>query len=139
MLFLLLLISCQPNQSGKGYYSGLGDYSGIYQFLSKTPETYDCEGLAKSLNDLEISSDGQFIRKMHGYNANNECVIIETLTGKITITHPNKWTPHGIAEYDNSDLVELIILDWMEDGKHNEISFDRDDGSAISYTYSRVK
>ena len=88
---ILIIISCQPNE-GRKSYSGLGDYTDSYQFYYKSPSSYECplNGITFSQNDVEISSEGRFTRKMYGLNANNECVVNETLTGKITITFPKK-------------------------------------------------
>ena len=149
LLFFIigLIFSCSNDDENK--ISGVNDFSGNYKLFYVTNSSACTNGTSNnmstsSLNDLEISSNGRFKRKIYSLNLNNECTVSEIIEGQITITgasdfsNTSNWSPHGIVEYDNSESIDRIYIKPSVKGIHNELEIEID-GGPVQYKYYRTE
>jgi hypothetical protein len=149
LLFFIigLIYSCSNDDENK--IAGVDDYSGNYKLSYVTNSPTCTNGTStsistSSLNDLEISLNGRFKRKIYSLNSNNECTVSEILEGQITITgsydysNTLNWFPYGIVEYDNSESIDEIFIKPSVDGIHYELEI-VPDGGPVQYKYYRTE
>ena len=133
----LFIISCSNDDDDK--IAGLNDISGNFRltWVNTNDQSLACATKYNitSSNDLEITSKGRFKQKFYAYS-NNECTLIETLEGQITITGSWYEQPYGNVEYDNSENIYEINFDKSVNGKHNEARLDIYPGSG-QYFYKK--
>ena len=143
-LFIGLMLSCSHEDNK---YPGDDDYSGTYKlwYVNTTnPDSICTNGTSNqqstsSVNDLEISSNGRFKRKIYSSDSNNGCTVSKILEGQITITGSFYESPFGIVEYDNSNMVDNISIERSENGIHKSLIIQNLATASPQYKYYRTE
>ena len=139
LLVIAILSACSSDEETK--IAGVDYYSGSYRltYVSNSPSctnSTSTNNSTSSINDLEISSNGRFKKKVYSLNSNNECEVSEILEGKITIEGSYYERPYGFIEYDNSDVVDDIDMDRSINGIHFGLIIS-ERNSSVQYRYYR--
>jgi hypothetical protein len=141
-LFLVITLLNSCSNDDDNIILSLDDFSGKYR-LNYVNASTTCtnsnsnNSSTSSVNDLEISSNGRFKRKIYSLNSNNECPVSNILQRQITVTGSFLGSPYGFVEYDNSEIIDDIHIRESVNGIHYRLSIEPENLIGVQYDYYR--